>query len=40
MTLNLGGSVHDPADPIGKLLFTALAMVAEFEADLTQMRTR
>ncbi|MEU0564999.1 helix-turn-helix domain-containing protein [Nonomuraea sp. NPDC005983] len=27
-------------DPIGKLLFTALAMVAEFEADLTRMRTR
>ncbi|MGW0593064.1 helix-turn-helix domain-containing protein [Streptosporangium sp. NPDC002607] len=27
-------------DPIGKLLFTALAMVAEFEADLIRMRTR
>jgi DNA invertase Pin-like site-specific DNA recombinase len=38
--LNLGGSVHDPTDPVGKLLFTALAMVAEFEADLTRMRTR
>lgn len=38
--LNLGGSVHDPTDPIGKLLFTALAMVAEFEADLSRMRTR
>jgi DNA invertase Pin-like site-specific DNA recombinase len=38
--LQLGGSVHDPSDPIGKLLFTALAMVAEFEADLTRMRTR
>lgn len=38
--LNLGGSVHDPTDPIGKLLFTALAMVAEFEADLARMRTR
>jgi DNA invertase Pin-like site-specific DNA recombinase len=38
--LNLGGSVHDPTDPIGKLLFTALAMVAEFETDLARMRTR
>lgn len=38
--LNLGGSVHDATDPVSKLLFTALAMVAEFEADLTRMRTR
>ena len=38
--LNLGGSVHDPTDPVGKLLFTALAMVAEFETDLARMRTR
>ena len=38
--LNLGGSVHDPTNPIGKLLFTALAMVAGFEADLARMRTR
>jgi hypothetical protein len=35
--LNLGGSVHDPTDPIGKLLFTALSMVAEFEADLARL---
>jgi DNA invertase Pin-like site-specific DNA recombinase len=28
--LNLGGAVHDPTDPVGKLLFNALAMVAEF----------
>jgi DNA invertase Pin-like site-specific DNA recombinase len=27
--LNLGGSVHDPADPVGRLLFNVLAMVAE-----------
>ncbi|NES17287.1 MULTISPECIES: recombinase family protein, partial [Micromonospora] len=40
VALNLGGSIHDPTDPVGKLLFTALAMVAEFEADLTRMRTR
>jgi len=38
--LNLGGSVHDPTDPVGRLLFNVLAMVAEFEADLTRMRTR
>ena len=38
--LSLGGSVHDPTDPIGRLLFNVLAMVAEFEADLMRMRTR
>ena len=38
--LSLGGSVHDPTDPIGRLLFNVLAMVAEFEADLIRMRTR
>jgi DNA invertase Pin-like site-specific DNA recombinase len=35
--LNIGGSVYDP---IGKLLFTVLSMIDEFEADLAQMRTR
>jgi len=38
--LSVGGSVHDPTDPIGRLLFNVLAMVAEFEADLARMRTR
>jgi DNA invertase Pin-like site-specific DNA recombinase len=38
--LNLGGSVHDPTDPVGRLLFNALAMVAEFGSDLIKMRTR
>ncbi len=38
--LNLGGSVYDPTDAIGRLLFNVLAMVAEFEADLIRMRTR
>ena len=38
--LNLGGSVHEPTDPVGRLLFNVLAMVAEFEADLARMRTR
>ena len=35
--LNIGGSVYDPTDPIGRLLLTALSMVAEFEADLARM---
>lgn len=38
--LNLGGSVYDPHDPIGRLLFNVLALVAEFEADLIRARTR
>jgi len=38
--LNLGGSVHDPTDPLGRLLFNVLAMVAEFESDLIRTRTR
>ena len=37
--LNLGGSVYDPTDPVGRLLFNVLAMVAEFEADLIRLRT-
>lgn len=24
--LNIGGSVHDPTDPVGRLLFNVLAM--------------
>ena len=38
--LSLGGSIHDPTDPVGRLLFNVLAMVAEFEADLVRLRTR
>ena len=38
--LNLGGTVYDPTDAVGRLLFNVLAMVAEFEADLIRMRTR
>jgi DNA invertase Pin-like site-specific DNA recombinase len=38
--LSLGGSMHDPNDPVGRLLFNVLAMVAEFESDLIRMRTR
>ena len=38
--LSIGGSVHDPTDPMGKLLFNVLAMIAEFEGDLIRARTR
>lgn len=38
--LQLGTSVYDPTDAVGRLLFNVLAMVAEFEADLIRMRTR
>jgi len=40
LVVNIGGSVHDPNDPIGRLLFNVLAMIAEFESDLIRMRTR
>ena len=40
VSLNLGGSVYDPTDAVGRLLFNALAMVAEFESDLIRSRTR
>src|SRR6187549_963697 len=38
--LSLGGSIHDQTDPVGRLLFNVLAMVAEFESDLIRLRTR
>jgi DNA invertase Pin-like site-specific DNA recombinase len=40
VALSLGGSVHNPTDPVGRLLFNVLAMVAEFEADLIRLRTK
>jgi DNA invertase Pin-like site-specific DNA recombinase len=40
VVLSLGGNRHDPTDPVGRLLFNVLGMVAEFEADLIRMRTR
>ncbi|MEV7961699.1 recombinase family protein [Oerskovia paurometabola] len=40
IVLSLGGSAYDPTDPVGKLLFNVLGMVAEFETDLIRMRTR
>src|ERR1700681_2888253 len=36
--LSLGASVYDPTDPVGRLLFNVLAMVAE--SDLVRLRTR
>jgi DNA invertase Pin-like site-specific DNA recombinase len=38
--VTLGGQRHDPTDPVGRLLFNVLAMVAEFESDLIRLRTR
>ncbi|GHU12061.1 recombinase family protein [Betaproteobacteria bacterium] len=40
MKLQIGSSVHDPTDPMGKLFFNILTTFAEFEADLIKMRTR
>ncbi len=40
VALSLGSSVYDPTDPVGRLLFKMLSMVAESEADLIRMRTR
>jgi DNA invertase Pin-like site-specific DNA recombinase len=34
--LSLGGSIHDPTDPVGRLLFNVLAMVAEFSVIWTR----
>lgn len=38
--LQLGASVYDPTDPMGKMFFNILATFAEFESDLIRMRTR
>lgn len=38
--LQIGASVYDPTDPIGKMFFNILATFAEFEADLIRARTR
>jgi len=38
--LSLGGTLHDPTDPMGKMFFNILATFAEFEVDLLKMRTR
>ena len=38
--LQIGSSVNDANDPMGKLFFNILATFAEFEADLIKLRTR
>lgn len=38
--LQIGASIYDPTDPMGKLFFNILATFAEFEADLIRLRTR
>ena len=38
--LQLGSSVYDPLDPMGKMFFNIRATFAEFEADLIRRRTR
>jgi hypothetical protein len=40
ISLSLGGSVYDPTDAVGRLLFNVLAMVAELECELIGLRTR
>ena len=38
--LQLGSTVYDPDDPMGKMFFNILATFAEFESDLIRMRIR
>jgi len=38
--LSLGGTLYDPADPMGKMFFNILATFAGFEVDLLRLRTR
>ena len=38
--LALGPTLYDPGDPMGKMFFNILATFAEFEADLSRLRTR
>ena len=40
VNLALGWALYDPGDPMGKLFLNILATFAEFEADLSRMRTR
>ena len=40
MLFGLGSSVYDWKDPFGQLFLQTLAMVAEFEANLSHLRTR
>lgn len=38
--LSFAGSVYDPTDPMGKLVFNMMSVFAEFESDLIRLRTR
>lgn len=38
--LSFAGSVYDPTDPMGKMMFNMMSVFAEFEADLIRSRTR
>jgi len=38
--LSIGGQIHDPNDPMGKLFFNMLATIAEFERDMISQRTK
>jgi DNA invertase Pin-like site-specific DNA recombinase len=38
VNLSIGASVHDPTDPVGRLLFNVLATVAQFEVDSIRLR--
>jgi hypothetical protein len=40
MSRTSGNDRADPTDPVGRLLFNVLAMVAEFESDLIRLRSR
>lgn len=40
LTLNIGGSIHDPTDPVSRLLINVLGMIAVCESDLIRIRTR
>jgi DNA invertase Pin-like site-specific DNA recombinase len=40
VTLALGRSRYNPADPMGRMFFNILATFAEFESDLVRLRTR
>ena len=38
--ISIGGALHDPTDPTGKLFYGMLALMAEFESDLIRARTK
>nr|WP_258558105.1 recombinase family protein [Rhodococcus sp. W8901] len=38
--LNINGMIYDPTDPMGKMFFGMLVLMAEFEAELIRARTR